>query len=81
MTFAVVGGDLACDLLDRYPTDFESRPNESTPSDYHTLPTPAERRTFEQRGNTFLRASWPIPPARRHGSVRTRPFDMASARV
>ena len=54
MTFAVVGGDLACDLLDRYPTDFESRPNESTPSDYHTLPTPAERRTFEQRGNAFL---------------------------
>jgi hypothetical protein len=54
LTLADVGGDLACDLLDRYPTDFESRPNESTPSDYHTLPTPAERRTFEQRGNTFL---------------------------
>ena len=49
-----VGADLACDLLARYPTDFETRPNETTPDDYHTLPTPAERRRFRRRGNAFL---------------------------
>ena len=49
-----VGADLACDLLERYPTDFETRPNETTPDDYHTLPTPAERRRFRRRGNAFL---------------------------
>ena len=49
-----VGADLACDLLERYPTDLETRPNETTPDDYHTLPTPAERRRFRRRGNAFL---------------------------
>lgn len=50
---ADVGGDLACDLLDRYPTEFDTRPNRTTAEDYHTLPTPAERRTFRERGNAF----------------------------
>lgn len=51
---ADTGAELACDLLDRYPTEFETRPNETTDDDYHTLPTPAERRTFRRRGNAFL---------------------------
>ena len=51
---AATGADLARDLLERYPTDFETRPNETTPSDYHSLPTPAERERFLSRGNAFL---------------------------
>jgi len=54
LKLADTGADIACDLLNRYPTDFETRPNESTPSDYHTLPTPAERRRFKARGNAFV---------------------------
>jgi hypothetical protein len=54
LDLADTGADLACDLLDRYPTDFETRPNESAPSDYHTLPTAAERRRFKARGNAFV---------------------------
>lgn len=54
LRLADTGADLACDLLERYPTEFETRPNETTPTDYHSLPTPAERETFESRGNAFL---------------------------
>lgn len=54
LRLAAAGADLACDLLEQYPTEFETRPNETTPADYHTLPTPAEREAFESRGNAFL---------------------------
>ena len=53
LEFADTGADLACALLDRYPTDFETRPNESGPSDY-PLPTPVERRRFNARGNASV---------------------------
>jgi hypothetical protein len=54
LRLAETGAALACDLLDRYPTDFETRPNETTAADYHSLPTPAERARFRERGNAFL---------------------------
>lgn len=52
---AAAGGELAVDLLDRLAAGeaLETRPNETTPDDYHTLPTPAERRAFKRRGNEF----------------------------
>ncbi|WP_436909639.1 methionyl-tRNA formyltransferase [Halosimplex marinum] len=53
LKIAETGGPLAVDLLDRYPA-FETRPNPTGPEDYHTLPTPAERREFRRRGNAFL---------------------------
>jgi hypothetical protein len=53
LRLADTGADLACDLLERYPTEFETRPNETTPGDYHSLPTHAERETFRSRGNAF----------------------------
>ena len=60
-SIADAGGDLAVDLLDRLlasdvegPGDLETRPNRTTPADYHTLPTPGERREFRRRGNAFL---------------------------
>lgn len=51
---AAVGSALAVDLLDRLPDDIETRPNPTGPEDYHTLPTPAERREFRRRGNRFV---------------------------
>jgi hypothetical protein len=54
LKLADAGGRLARDLLDRYPRTFDSRPNPTTPDDYHTLPTPAERRAFRRRGGRFL---------------------------
>lgn len=54
LRLAETGADLACDLLERYPTTLETRPNETTPDDYHTLPTSAQRRTFRRRGNRFV---------------------------
>lgn len=51
---ADVGAELACDVLDRYPTELETRPNEHTATEYRSLPTAAERLTFKRRGNEFL---------------------------
>lgn len=51
---AATGGDLAVDLLDRYPDLPDERPNETSSADYHGLPGPAERREFRERGNAFL---------------------------
>lgn len=51
---ADTGGELACDLLDSYPSGLDTRPNRTTPDDYHTLPTPEERRRFRERGGEFL---------------------------
>ncbi len=52
---AATGSGLAVDLLDRLAAGeaLPTRPNETTPADYHTLPTPEERRTFKRRGNEF----------------------------
>ncbi|WP_415380853.1 methionyl-tRNA formyltransferase [Halosimplex sp. TS25] len=54
LKIAATGGPLAVALLDRYPKGFETRPNLTEPDDYHTLPTPPERREFRRRGNEFL---------------------------
>ncbi|MFB6354336.1 MAG: methionyl-tRNA formyltransferase [Halobacteriales archaeon] len=54
MKLADVGSELAIDLLDRLPGELETRPNPTGPDDYHTLPTPAERREFLERGNRFV---------------------------
>ena len=54
LRLADAGSRLACDLLAAYPTAFETRPNDTTAEDYHTLPTPEERREFRRRGNAFL---------------------------
>lgn len=54
LRLADAGSDLACDLLERYPADLETRPNDTGYDDYHTLPTPAERRAFLRRGNRFV---------------------------
>lgn len=54
LTLADVGGALAVDLLDRLPDELETRPNPTGPDDYHTLPSPVERREFLRRGNRFL---------------------------
>lgn len=54
LKLADCGGALACDLLDRYPCTFETEPNETTPADYHSLPTPVQRRTFQRRGGRFV---------------------------
>ena len=60
LRLTAVGGELAVDLVDRFRTrgvpavdDLETRPNPPGPTDYHTLPTPAERRAFRRRGNAF----------------------------
>lgn len=56
LKLADCGSDLAVDLLARVAAgaDLSTRPNQTTPADYHTLPTPAERREFRRRGNAFL---------------------------
>lgn len=54
LRLAETGSELACDLIERYPTTLETRPNETTTDDYYTLPTPAERRTFRRHGNRFV---------------------------
>lgn len=54
LRLADVGADLACDLLDAHPTEFQTRPNETTDSDYHSVPTPEQRREFLCRGNRFV---------------------------
>ena len=54
LRLADAGSRLARDLLAAYPTEFETRPNDTTAEDYHTLPTPEERREFRRRGNAFL---------------------------
>jgi len=51
---ATTGADLAVDLLDRYPDLPAETPNETTATDYHGLPGPAERREFRARGKEFL---------------------------
>jgi methionyl-tRNA formyltransferase len=48
------GADLACDLLASYPDGFDTRPNPTTNEDYHTLPTPEQRRAFLEDGNAFV---------------------------
>lgn len=53
LRLAETGSALAVDLLDRFP-GFETRPNPTGPEDYHTLPTPEQRRAFRRRGNEFL---------------------------
>ncbi|WP_255195572.1 methionyl-tRNA formyltransferase [Halorarius litoreus] len=53
LKLADCGGRLACDLLDRYPCALETEPNETTDGDYHSLPTPAQRRAFLDRGGRF----------------------------
>lgn len=50
---ASAGSELALDLLAQYPDLPAETPNETTPSDYHGLPGPDERREFRQRGNEF----------------------------
>lgn len=56
LKLADAGSELAVDLLDRLADGaaLETRPNETTPDDYHTVPTPEERREFRRRGNEFL---------------------------
>lgn len=54
LKLARAGGDLAVSLLDRYPCAFETRPNDSADEDYHSLPTPTQRRAFLRDGNRFL---------------------------
>lgn len=54
LNLADTGAALAADLLDRLPDDLETRPNPTSPGDYHTLPTAAERREFLERGNRFI---------------------------
>lgn len=48
------GSDLACDLLDRFPEEIHARPNPATDENYHTLPTPEQRRAFLRDGNEFV---------------------------
>lgn len=50
---AETGGTLSRDLLARPIDDLDTRPNPTGPADYHTIPTPAQRRTFKRRGNAF----------------------------
>lgn len=54
LKLADVGSELAVDLLDRLPGDLETRPNPTGPDDYHTLPTPEERREFLRQGHRFV---------------------------
>lgn len=61
LELADTGAQLAIELLDRLrrkgiplSDPFETRPNPTTPADYHSLPTPAERRAFLRRGNRFI---------------------------
>jgi folate-dependent phosphoribosylglycinamide formyltransferase PurN len=54
LKLAEVGSELAIDLLDLLPGDLETRSNPTGPDDYHTLPTPEERREFRRRGNRFV---------------------------
>ena len=51
---ATVGAQLVVDLLEKLPGDLPERPMETSDEDYHTLPTPAQRREFLARGNEFL---------------------------
>ena len=53
LKLAEVGGHLACELLDRYSCEFDTRPNQTTEADYHSLPTPEQRREFRRRGGRF----------------------------
>lgn len=61
LKLADAGGHLAVELLDglrRAGTPlsdpFETRANPTASADYHTLPTPAQRREFLRRGKRFL---------------------------
>lgn len=56
LKLANAGSELAVDLLNRLAdrSDLETRPNKTTPQDYHTLPTSRERREFRTRGNEFI---------------------------
>lgn len=51
---ATAGAELVVDLLEHLPGDLPGRPMETSPADYYTLPTPAQRREFLARGNEFL---------------------------
>ena len=54
LKLADAGGDLAVDLLDRYPCKFDTRPNDTTDDDYRSLPSPAQRRAFLRAGHRFV---------------------------
>lgn len=54
LKLADAGSELAVDLLDRLPADLNTRPNPTGPEDYHTLPTPEERREFLRQGHRFV---------------------------
>lgn len=52
---ARTGADLTVELLESFPDPaFTTRPNETTPADYHSLPTAEERREFKHRGNELI---------------------------
>lgn len=49
------GAAFAVDLLGEFPgAAFETRANPTTEDDYYPMPSPADRREFERRGNRFL---------------------------
>lgn len=52
---AEVGSSLALDVLrDVEAGTIEARPNPTAEEDYHSVPTPSERRAFLRRGNRFV---------------------------
>lgn len=52
---ARTGADLTVDLLGEFPDpSFNTRANQTTPADYHSLPTTEERREFKRRGNELI---------------------------
>lgn len=52
---SAVGAELAIEVIDDAEAGaIETRPNPTTEEDYHSLPSPAERREFRRRGNRFI---------------------------
>ena len=52
---ADAGSTLALDVLDAAEGgSIETRPNPTTEEDYHSLPSPGQRREFRRRGNRFV---------------------------
>lgn len=52
---ARTGADLTVDLLGEFPDpSFNARANQTTPADYHSLPTAEQRREFQRRGNELI---------------------------
>jgi len=51
---AEAGSSLVVELLAAYPELPAEQPNETTPADYHGIPSPEDRRLFFERGNAFL---------------------------